>query len=143
MDFTGPQSGFFPTASGDAGPVPPCSSDVDGSTDMSFSEEERDVSINFADFDQRDHLVTTVFGGDETMHRGDAAHGDDGDDDSMTGSDDEYVQEDDDEINMDAYDTSNLNNNGLQQTEQAGVIHLVHGWTQQAHSDQVDCTSMF
>ena len=51
--------------------------------------------------------------------------------------DDEYIEEDTDEINLDVYDTTNVGNNGLQKTEQARVVHLVHGWTQQAHHDQV------
>jgi len=49
--------------------------------------------------------------------------------------DDQYIEiiEDDD----DAYDTINLEGNGLQKTEQGGVLHLVPGWIQQAQPKKV------
>lgn len=46
-------------------------------------------------------------------------------------------EDNDDEINMAAYDMVNLERNGLIKTEQAGVIHLVHGWTMRGHPNQV------
>jgi hypothetical protein len=49
----------------------------------------------------------------------------------------DYVDEDDNEINMEAYNTIDLDSNGLQKTEQGGVLHLVHGWMQQAHPERV------
>jgi hypothetical protein len=62
--------------------------------------------------------------------------GDYGDDDS---SDDDYIpdgaeEEDDsdgDEVNSKAYEEEGPST-GLQKSEQAGVLHLVHGWTQRA-----------
>ena len=54
------------------------------------------------------------------------------------GVDDVGVDEDNgDEINMDAYDTVNVEKNGLIQTEQAGVVHLVHRWTMRGHPNKV------
>jgi hypothetical protein len=49
----------------------------------------------------------------------------------------EYVQEDNNEINLQAYVTPDSNSDDLQKTEQGGVVHLVHGWIQQAHPERV------
>lgn len=43
------------------------------------------------------------------------------------------TEEDGDELNMEAYD----NTIGIQKTEGAGVVHLVHGWTQRGHPNEV------
>jgi hypothetical protein len=133
MDFQIPHSAFNLDAGG-AGPALPCHSDADTSSDMSFSEEERESSDRPVAGDHEDH-VSTVSDEEGSFH--DPGYDDEAVDEMILGSDDEYVEEDDNEINMGAYDITNLDNNGLQKTEQAGVIHLVHGWTQQAHPDQV------
>ena len=67
----------------------------------------------------------------EVEDEGDAEYGGD---DANTDYDSDY---DDDDINMAAYDTINLDGNGVQKTEQAGVFHLVHGWTQRGHPHDV------
>jgi hypothetical protein len=46
-------------------------------------------------------------------------------------------EDDEDEVNMQAYDTEDTSGSGLQKSEQAGVVHLVHGWTQRGHPDEV------
>jgi len=48
-------------------------------------------------------------------------------------ADDNVSVSDDDEVNMAAYNMGNMESNGLQRTEQAGVIHLVHRWIQRGH----------
>ena len=62
---------------------------------------------------------------------------DDRDDSEYSTEGDDYDTEDDDETNYDAYDTSSVSGNGTQKTEQAGVLHLIHGWTQRGHSNDV------
>lgn len=52
-------------------------------------------------------------------------------------SEDESEDDDKDEINGEAYDNNELEGNGVQKSEQAGVLHLVHGWTQQAQPEKV------
>jgi len=59
------------------------------------------------------------------------------DDCDQVWEDDEYTEVDGDEINMEAYDTENTSGTGVQKMEQAGVIHLVHGWTQHGHPNEV------
>lgn len=57
------------------------------------------------------------------------------------GSEDDYsdtcLSDREDEINDEAYDARQLEKNGLQRSEQAGVLHLVHGWIQQAQPEKV------
>ena len=109
-------------------------------SDMSISEEE-DTNDGDSDQDEADlHFAEDIEGKDS---------GDDedvmDDDDDTDGENDsdwdtdyvDFVEEHDDEINMEAYDTEDVNANGLQKTEQAGVLHLVHGWTQRGHPDEV------
>jgi hypothetical protein len=112
---------------------------LDSSSDMSFSTEDSEDS-EVADYDlgTREDLVVVEDGDpdweDELMLDGDP----DGEGEMMVDGNDVRVDEDgDDEINMGAYDTLNLEHNGLRQTEQAGVVHLVHGWTMRGHPDQV------
>jgi hypothetical protein len=50
--------------------------------------------------------------------------------------------DEDDNINMEAYDRD-VGGNGVQKTEQAGVIHLVHGWTQRGHPNEVSRLFVF
>lgn len=127
----------------------PCSDAVDTSSDMSISAEDSD-SDHYEDVmdgdDSHDATMEHENGdGDNIMQDTDA----DWEDISTLGSDADNAEDDldggveyseeDDEINMKAYDTENVDNNGLYMTEQAGVIHLVHGWTQRGHPDQVGC----
>jgi hypothetical protein len=43
-------------------------------------------------------------------------------------------KDEDDNINLEAYD-NDVDVNSIQKSKQAGVIHLVHGWTQRGHPD--------
>jgi hypothetical protein len=59
------------------------------------------------------------------------------------GNDDDYeedgltMDDDLDEVNSDVYDDEILERNDVQKSEQAGVLHLVHRWTQQAQPEKV------
>jgi len=46
-------------------------------------------------------------------------------------------------VNEDAYNVDDLDGNGLGKGEQAGVIHLVHGWTQRARAEEVSQPDRF
>jgi hypothetical protein len=46
-------------------------------------------------------------------------------------------------VNEDAYNIADLDGNGLGKGEQAGVIHLVHGWTQRARANKVSQPDRF
>lgn len=104
----------------------PCGSAADPSSDMSISDDSSSVS-------SVDDCAVDSPDGQDDSPCGDS----DWEDESMSDDDAEYLEEDDDEINMAAYDTANVENNGLCKTEQAGVVHLVHGWTQRGHPNEV------
>ena len=102
----------------------------DSDSDMSISDEEdnhdgcgdQDVDIPYhepEDMDEDDNYVDL--------------------DDSYPVPDGsiEYVCEEDNEINMQAYIAPDSSIQGSEQTEQGGVLHLVHGWIQQAHPERV------
>jgi len=109
-------------------------------SDMLVSEEE-DVNASYGDPGEGSHSCDAETKGIE----GDDDNGpvpDDKNPDWVDHDDPEYdvkyIEEDhDDEVNMEAYDTEDINRSGLQKSEQAGVVHLVHGWTQQGHPDDV------
>src|SRR6266511_821797 len=111
-------------------------STLEADTDMSISEEEDTNSEqNAADL----YCDTEVKG-----NEGSNAMEDDNDpaweDEKDCSTEYEYIEEEDDKINMEAYNTKDLNENGLQKSEQAGVLHLVHGWTRRGHPDEVCAT---
>jgi hypothetical protein len=55
----------------------------------------------------------------------------------------EYIYEDDNEINKQAYVYLNLDKDDPKKTEQGGVLHLVHGWIQQAIPERVCTLNVF
>jgi len=59
------------------------------------------------------------------------------DDDAVEDDNDPDWKDDNNEINTEAYDTEDTSGSGPQKSEQAGVMHLVHRWTQQGHPDEV------
>jgi hypothetical protein len=129
-------------------------SDVDDiSSDMSVSSEGCDVggredvvSQDEADYFDNDQSMqddgdnygehVPIWGGDSEIGAQDFVDYLD-DDEEFDDEDDGDVAFEDDEINMDAYETVDNGDNGVRKTEQGGVIHLVHGWTQRAHPNEV------
>ena len=49
----------------------------------------------------------------------------------------EEKKDESDEINPEAYDAEELEDTGLTQDEQAGVLHLLHGWIQRNQPNKV------
>jgi len=109
-------------------------------SDMSVSEEE-DVNESYGDLGEASHSCDAETKGIEGDDDNDTVEDDknpDWVDDDDPEYDVEYIEEeDDDKINMEAYDTEDVSGSGLQKSEQARVVHLVHGWTQQGHPDDV------
>ena len=123
---------------------------ADTSSDMSFSSEssENIESTHEQLHPNRTGQETVSVVGDIVVDDGNTEWEDESEDESASGDDSSDgmamvldVEEDDqdggDDINMAAYDNINMEHNGLIQTEQAGVIHLVHGWTMRGHPSQV------
>lgn len=109
---------------------------------MSLSSEDiNDSSLSGDELAER-NLDARLEGEDEGSSRNDSLVIEDGDpeweDETASDGEVEYTEEDDeDEINMEAYGSSKVDENGVLKTEQGGVIHLVHGWTQRGHPNEV------
>ena len=109
-------------------------STLEADMDMSISEEEdMNSEQNKADL----YCNTKVKGneGRNAMENDDQAWEDEKD----CSTEYKYIEEEDNKINMEAYNTKDLKN-GLQKSEQAGVLHLIHRWTQRGHPDEVCAT---
>jgi len=109
-------------------------STLEANTDMSISEEE--------DSDQN---KANLYHSTEVKRNEDSNAMEDDDDPAWEDKKDcsteyKYIEEEDNEINMEVYNTEDLNENGLQKSKQAGVLHLVHKWIQQGHPDEVCAT---
>ena len=106
--------------------------------DASFSDMSISEGTNSHD---GDHGANEA----ETSLRAKVEGGNENEDDEVVEEDDdpnwednvEYPEEDGDEINMEAYEVESSNSTGVEKIEQAGVIHLVHGWTQRGHPNDV------
>lgn len=141
MDFVRPHGelgfGTVPSSAADSHHL-----DVDASSDMSMSSDNNGSSLCEYDLDAKLEGERERSAGYDHLVVEDGSP--DWEDETMSDGDDDYIEEDeDDEINMEAYDAANVEENGLHQTEQAGVIHLVHGWTARGHPDEVGWPSMF
>jgi len=101
-------------------------------SDMSISDEE-DCYTDQGEEDDFDANLKSD--NDDAMEEDDTPG--ESDSESVQHDDVEYVDDEDNEINMGAYDTDEVSANGLQSTEQAGVLHLVHGWIQRGNPERV------
>jgi len=99
-------------------------------SDMSVLEEE-DVNESYSDLGEASCSCDTQTKGIEGDDDNDPIRDDknlDWVDDNDPEYDVKYIEKDDDDkVNMEAYDTEDVSGSGLQKSEQAGVVHLVHG----------------
>jgi hypothetical protein len=124
--------------------------ELGSSSDMSISSEESDGS-NLQDFaiqagiEERAPCVLVTDDGDPNWEDDEfMLEVRDLDEEETVSDRSDFVpgEDEDDSIDREAYD-SDLDANGIQKSEQAGVIHLVQGWTQRGHPDQVRRLSVF
>jgi hypothetical protein len=115
--------------------------EVSCSSDKSISSEESD-DRKFRDFEIEPTVEKAADDSDSNWEDDEIMFGiqDLGSEDERTSdSGEEFLGEGEDcNINVEAYE-SGVDRNGIHKTEQAGVIHLVHRWTQRGHPDEVSC----
>jgi hypothetical protein len=149
FEFQTTDPAIVPISSGASVSLPD-NTEVGSSSDMSISSEERE-NIGLQDCGVQTEIeglagcVAVTDDGDSNWEDDEFVPevGDLDEEEMMSDCGDMCSGEDeDDNINLDAYD-SDVDANGIQKSEQAGVIYLVHGWTQRGHPDQVGHLSVF
>lgn len=141
MDFTVPDLTFLADSPPPvSGPIVPPVAPLQTSCDYDLTPSS-DMSMSGDDSSEHDGSDDSAMGHPLEFEDNGECSDSDWEDDPKSGVDAHYVDDDDDEVNMGAYDTDNLDNNGLSKTEQGGVVHLVHGWTQRGHPDEV-CSAL-